>query len=343
MTFARPRGVAALLSLAVATGAATGAVALGAPALADGTPPAGTYSLDTTGIWAEQRVTLTERSLTDDSTPADAIARTVAWGDGSTEVLPTGTTTLAHSYAAPGAFTVSVTLSDGGSEAQGTFTTDAAVKVTTPPNSAKLAKSSVWTWENGSGVATLLLSGNPGNADRVWVEWGDGKTSLLGRTVKSTTHRYPVGTFRPAVRLDNKYGKAAAKPAGAFTVKVDRTNPSVSLKVPGKPAKASSWKTIQGTAKDGQIGMDVVTLVLWKWNNTTEYYYNFKTRKWVKHKAGTRLPDAAVALAPVSSKGAWKVSTKGASKGYYFEVDYMAWDKAGNHSANKYYYKKITG
>jgi 5'-nucleotidase len=218
------------------------------------------------------------------------------------------------------------------------------VQVAAAGGTYKFNVASNWTWEGGGATAKLLLSGVPATATRVWVDWGDGKTSLLGHTNAATTHYYPVGSYAAKVTLENAQGKAAARSAGSYSAKIDVWKPATStLKVPSKPSKASSWKTVQGTAKDNQIGMDSVGVQLWKWTSTKDYYYNFSTKKWVKYTPGkTKIPKAAVVWRGVDSKGVWKVGVAGLSKGYYLEVDYVALDRAGNANGWKYKVQKLT-
>src|SRR3954453_6014392 len=79
MESGRPRGLAALLTLALSAGTVAGAGPLGSPAWADDAP-AGTFSLDSTDIWTAQQVTLTQTALVD-PTPETPLARIVDWGD----------------------------------------------------------------------------------------------------------------------------------------------------------------------------------------------------------------------------------------------------------------------
>ena len=342
MNSARPRGLAAMLTLALGAGTVAGAGLLGTPAWADAALT-GTYTLDSTSIWTGQQVTLTQTDLAD-STPETAAERTVDWGDGSpVETLAADAVKATHKYAANGSYQVKVSLTDADAGAGTvTLTNGPAVQVAAAGGSYKFTVSSTWTWEGGGGTAKLLLSGVPAKAARVWVNWGDGKTSLLGPTHTATTHYYPVGTYTAKVTLENAQGKTVAKSAGSYVAKIDTWKPATStLKVPGKPARASSWKTVQGTAKDNQIGMDSVGVQLWKWTSAKDYYYNFSTRKWVKYTPGkTKIPNAALSWRAVDAKGAWKVSVAGLSKGYKFQVDYVALDRAGN--ANGWKFKRQT-
>jgi hypothetical protein len=342
MNSARPRGLAAMLTLALGAGTVAGAGLLGSPAwAAEGLT--GTYTLDSTSIWTGQQVTLTQTAL-EDSTPETVAERTVDWGDGTVETLAADAVKATHKYAATATAPVTVKLTDGDVTGTATVTNGASpVQVAPAGGTFKFNVAANWTWENGGATAKLLLSSVPANATRVWVDWGDGKTSLLGPTHASTTHYYPVGTYAAKVTLENAQGKTTAKAAGNYTARVDTYNPSASLKVPSSPSKASSWKTVQGTAKDNQIGMDSVGVQLWKWTSSKDYYYNFSTKKWVKYTPGkTKVPSAAVSWRSVDSKGVWKVGVAGLSKGYYLEVDYVGVDRAGNDNGWKYRVQKLT-
>lgn len=328
MSFARHRGLPALIGIALATGL----VSVGSPARADeeNTAPTASYSVDSAALWAGQHVQLTESGLTDDTTPADAVTRTIAWGDGASETAAAGTTTWQHTYARAGSYDVQVTLNDGALDGAGAFPAGSTVAVTASPGSYSWRQPTIYTFPDYMEQGTMLGGGLPANASRVWTAWPDGETSLLapGATA-SVAHWFGVGSWTPQVTLQNAQGKATPKGAAPLTVLGDTTPPSVSLTTPSSPSKAASWSTIQGKASDSQSGPDVVGVQLWKYNNTTDYYYDFSSRKWVSYH-GQAVPQTAQALTPVSSSGAWKVTSSGLSKGYNLQVYYYAWDKVGN-------------
>ncbi|MEV4635997.1 PKD domain-containing protein [Actinoplanes sp. NPDC049548] len=335
MITGRSRGLAAMLTLALGSGTVAGAGLLGSPAFAAGT---GSYKLDTTALAPGQQVTLTQTAF-EDSTPDTPATVTVAWGDGKTSTLESGSTSVKHAYAAAGTFTVAVSIADDGATTAGTVS-NATVKVAT--TTFKFNPTWNWTWPDGGHEANLQLSGIPSNTTRVWVAWGDGETSLVNKANTSVKHYYGFGTFTAKVKLESPQG-TVEKSAGTYSLRVDSTAPTATLKVPSSPKKASSWKTIQGTAKDGQIGMDAVGVQLWKWTSTKDYYYNWSTAKWVKYTPGsTTIPNSALKWVTVSSSGVWKANVAGLSKGYTLEVDYVAVDKAGNDSGLKYKQQKLT-
>lgn len=177
MQLVRPRGVAALLAVAVTAGAGGWA----SPAAAAGVAPTGSYILNTTSIYAAQSVLLTQTSLADDTDPVDAITRVVDWGDGTSQTVPAGTTKLRHAYAKTGSFTVTVQLTDAeGNTAPGSLAR-AAVTVAATPGTFKLDRTTGYVWVDPTATApaetqgwsklTVSLSAIPANVSRVRLTW----------------------------------------------------------------------------------------------------------------------------------------------------------------------------
>ena len=78
----------------------------------DHTAPTGAYALATPTAWARwTKVHLAQAALADNLSPADKIARVISWGDGAQTIWMPGTTP-AHVYAASGAYSPTVTLTD---------------------------------------------------------------------------------------------------------------------------------------------------------------------------------------------------------------------------------------
>lgn len=103
-----------------------------APGKADSTAPTGTFAVAPTAVWTGRPVTLTQGTVADDGTPADAITRVVDWGDGTApQKLTAGTAT--HPYAAAGRYTVSVTLTDQAGNSGPATVTGNVVTVTAAP------------------------------------------------------------------------------------------------------------------------------------------------------------------------------------------------------------------
>ncbi|MGA5303448.1 PKD domain-containing protein [Nucisporomicrobium flavum] len=337
-----PRGLAAMLTLALGAGTVAGAGVLGTPAWAAEGSITASYAVDKASIWTGQQVTLT-RTAFEDSTPDTAPTFALNWGDGTTPEPPAASLTSAsHTFTKAGSWTVVVSITDDGVQTDVSNT----VTVAAGGGSFKFDPTWNWTWYNGGHEATLKLSGIPSSTSKVWVNWGDGETSLVNKANTSVKHYYSwgsTGKHTAKVTLETASGSKVAASAGTYTLVEDTYNPSATLKVPSSPSKASSWKTVQGTAKDSQIGIEDVGIQLWKWTSTKDYYYNFQTAKWVKYTPGvTNIPNAAVKWVGVNSSGVWKTSVAGLSKGYYLEVDYVAYDKAGNNSGWKYKVQKLT-
>ncbi|WP_249999480.1 hypothetical protein [Actinoplanes sp. M2I2] len=332
-----------------ATALTVGVVGLGAPALAAGAAPTGSYKLDSNAIWTGQTVTLTETALEDDDVENPAIERVISWGDGSPATTATpGETSWTHTYEAAATRTVSVALNDGTVAGAGTLA-PATVAVTTPPGTLGWQRNKLFTSTDGDGVpylteAIFTPKDLPTTDDTLaWTTWGDGEFSLLKEQASSTTvpHWFGTGTFTPRVQYENGQGKATARAASPLKVSVDKTAPKVSLKLPASPGKAGSWSTVRGSASDSESGPDVVSLVVYKWNNGGDYVYNFGTKKWIKltGRSWDELPASVENLAPVAANGTWASKPiAGLAKGWHFEIWPIAIDKVGNFSSTEYFF-----
>ena len=103
----------------------------GTVVIGDDQAPTGSFSAAPGTAWATlTRVTLTQLDLSDGafSAPSD-IARTVAWGDGTDDPWPAGTTTITHRYAAAGDFVPVVHLVDEAGNAADVGSSTVVVKV----------------------------------------------------------------------------------------------------------------------------------------------------------------------------------------------------------------------
>ncbi len=125
----------------------------------DLTAPTGTFAAGPGTAWATfTPVTVTQSALADNWSPADKIARSVDWGDGTITDWPTGDT-LSHVYATAGIFTPKVTLTDEAHKSSlpidssavvvGTDAVKPVVRLLLPK-----AKHSVRAWKTLRGKAT---------------------------------------------------------------------------------------------------------------------------------------------------------------------------------------------
>ena len=328
MNLAYRRGLPAVLAAALAVGV----VGVGTPALAAEAAPTGTYTLDSASIWTGQQVKITQTELDDDDVENAAIIRTINWGDGTTVTADAGDTSWTHKYAETGSFPVSVTLSDGTVSGPGTVTGGPAVTVGAVPGTYGWQKNRIYTYPGFLNEAVFTASGVPASSNASWVTWGDDETTLLrdGATA-NVDHYFGEGTHTPQVELQNAQGKSAPRNASPLTVALDTTAPSVALTYPASPNKASSYKAMKGTAKDSQSGPDVVGIWLYKANRTSEYYFDFDTKKWIKVNANT---EVYAHMVPVTSSGTWSVPVSGLAKGWVLSVGIYGCDKVGNCTPN---------
>ncbi|MCY1142730.1 hypothetical protein OWR29_32450 [Actinoplanes sp. Pm04-4] len=323
---------------------AAGVIGAGTPALAAGAAPTGTFTLNTTSLWSGQTVTLTQTALDDDDIPPAEISRKIRWGDGVETTAVAGETSWKHQYNGSGSYDVVVELNDGTVPGTGTGTVPSpTVKVVDGPGTLGWQKNTVYTTSDGLGgtyltEAVFTPSNLPLSADEAWTDWGDGELSLLKQDATSTTvpHYFGSGRFIPRVQLSNEYGQATPQDAQVLNVNIDDTPPSSGFTFPPSAGKGSSWKAFKGTGRDSQSGADIAQVIAFKYNASSDYYYNFTSKKWVKiTNPAADLPDAAAAITPVTSSGTWSVPASGLSKGYHLEVYYWVFDKVGNVSPMK--------
>jgi hypothetical protein len=145
--------------------AATNSRVVDVPAIVidDTSAPTGTFSNDTATAWAKwTKVTVSQSAINDDWTPANLIARTVDWKDGTTSTWTAGTT-ISHVYATAGSYAPEVTIAD---EAHNTTTyplSSVVVSLDTVAPTVKLtlprAKHSVKAWRTLRGKATDAQTG----------------------------------------------------------------------------------------------------------------------------------------------------------------------------------------
>ena len=132
---------------------------VGAVVIGDDEAPTGSFSAAPGTAWATlTRVTLTQLSLDDGafSAPSD-IARTVAWGDGTQDPWPAGTTTITHRYAGAGDFIPVVHLVDEAGNAADVGSSTVAVAADTAAPRVTISRPkhprSVASWTTARGTA----------------------------------------------------------------------------------------------------------------------------------------------------------------------------------------------
>lgn len=299
--------------------------------LPDLAPPVGAFTLATSGMDA----TITQTSLSDDSTPASQIRRSVSWGDGSAaQVWQTGAT-LTHNYAALGRYVPTVTLTDAAGNAV-TLTVKAAVFGDSTAPAANVASGPASAFATWTQVAlnqeSLSDNYTPSELIERTVSWGDGSTEAwaAGATL---THVYSVaGTFTPSVVTIDEAGNSSKTAADPIAVTVDGDGPAVTIAKPKAAAKVTSWRTVKGTAKDAGVGTTSVALTAVQKRGTSWFGYSATTRTWIRAATKGKAWKKAVAVPGVLDQSSWKARLKGLRKGKLV-VRASATDHVGNVSS----------
>ncbi|WP_436524209.1 ExeM/NucH family extracellular endonuclease [Actinoplanes sp. HUAS TT8] len=302
------------------------------PAPTDTTAPTGSYSVNAASIWTGQTVTLTQKTLSDDSDVA-GITQVVNWGDGSAaETLAAGAKTATHKYAKAGTFAVTVTITDKAGNASAPI---AAGTVTAAVQTGKYSvdRGSIYATQS----ITLRVSGVNGTS--VKISWGDG---YVGSASANTpvAHTYTkAGTYTIKVTPVNGVGAGTTVTAGSVKVVKDVWAPKVTLKVPSGPNRATSWAKVTGSVSDTGLGVRSVRVKLTEQRGSHWYYYSHG--KWVKASSRTSALAKAEVVNASFSGSTWSVRVTGVKTGI-LRISYWGVDKAGNTSAAKVYFRTIT-
>jgi hypothetical protein len=113
----------------------------------------------------------------------------------------------------------------------------------------------------------------------------------------------------------------------------------VSITKPSKSNRASSWKTIRGTAADKGSGIPEVTVVVLRQSGSKFYCYTPK-KKWVRIYASTNLAKC-FHFARVS-KGKWSLAVKGQKRNTKLDVIAIGSDWADRTSNTAERVAKLT-
>ncbi|GAA2679642.1 PKD domain-containing protein [Actinoplanes palleronii] len=321
MLATRPRRYSALFASGL--GALLSAGLAVHPAQAAGAAAQGVYQLGATSVFAGQSVTLNQLSLSgneDDSVQN----RQVDWGDGTSVTMGDGTS-LKHQYAAAGAYRVQVAITDTDGDSTGTFSGVDTVTVAKVGGTYKILAPSVWSGPAGTQLSGLTLSGVPATVATVKIGWGDGSTSEVARTGLRAVHTYSgSGTRTVTVTLADTNGDSSPLAVGTIAVKSDTVRPFVTITTPAKSSKASSWRTLHGTAGDKASGLDIALIGLGQVRGKTQYYFNGK--KWVKGSVQKAEPIVVRA----GSSGTWSFKPAAAPTKGTLVIWTGARDKVGN-------------
>ncbi|GAA2711169.1 PKD domain-containing protein [Actinoplanes palleronii] len=326
--------------ITVVLGAVAGLTA-GTPAMADDadvTAPVGRYQLDFTKLWDGQSAALTPLEVSDDVSAQADIRQYIDWGDGGFTYLDGDEKPEKHRFYNPGAYTVTVRVTDqAGNSSSGVFVGTATVTVTKMPGTYKIVKKTVYAGD----PAIVTLTGIPSGVTKVRVWWGDGKDTTVSRTTTQVKHYYSGSTsWYVTVLLTNAAGEAYGREIGSIYTTYDDYAPQVSVTKPSKPTYVSSWRTVRGKVSDRGRGTAAVGTAFIQQRGSSWYYYTGK--KWTKAKSLNQALNRArtIEVRP-TAKNTWQVKIKGLKKGTLC-VFYAAVDKDGNQSEAKVKKQKLT-
>ncbi|WP_067508652.1 PKD domain-containing protein [Actinoplanes sp. TFC3] len=300
------------------------------PPAPDKTAPKGAFSLNTTSLWAGQKVTFTQGSVTDNTTPWQQITRSVSWGDGtSTTLRASGQAPVNKLYAKNGKYTVTLSVKD----AAGNVGKATKVVTVTTPGKWKLDKTSLWSGQK----VKITLSGVPAGTTKINFNWGDGYTNWVKPKNQSFTglyyHRKNGGLVKGKITLKatfyNKYGATSAYTVATVTLKTDSWAPVVKVKKPASSNRIKSWKTVTGTVSDKGSGVPYVYVFVSRISGSKVYCYT-PQKKWKRVYTETDYNNC-VPIAVKPAKGKWSVKVNGLAKGTIY-VDAIAWDWADKQS-----------
>lgn len=286
------------------------------PAPADTTAPTGSCKLNYPSLWVGQRTTLTLAPVADDHSPASAISRVVAWGDGTTSTLSPTQVTITKQYTRTGKFPVALTLTDEAGNARTVKSATVAVSI---PGKVKLSRTSVWHGQRFD----VTFSSVPSGTTKIVLNEGDGYVATLkgkNQTVPSIYyHRYkgglmPPGTVTLTAVYTNKQGSTTPITIGKVTIKRDSWNPHVAITKPKHSERVQSWKTIHGTASDKGSGVRDVLVVPMRASGSKVYCYTYK-KTWMRIYDDSDLGQCGVVVGVKNGK--WSLGLKSLPKGEF--------------------------
>ena len=175
----------------------------------------------------------------------------------------------------------------------------------------------------GDDVTSRKVIAGDGSATK---NWAGGQTFDLRYT--------KTGSFKPRVLIADKYGNTTAISLPVVHVLDDRSKPKVKIIKPAKPAKASSWRVIRGTASDRGSGVEGVVVLAMEKRGAYWWAYDARHHKWLKgskSRAKTSRHTKAWPLqARVRRNGRWHTATiKGLRPGT-LNIQAVAFDNVFN-------------
>jgi hypothetical protein len=146
---------------------------------------------------------------------ANATGLSVDWGDGVKETPAVAATSLTHTYAAAGSYTIDMI-------ASGKNGTSAEQKgsVTINPAAAPVLNATLPT-RGGVGIATSITGISNNNGTALSVNWGDGTTDTPAVSSTTVSHTYgAAGTFTITMTLAGPPSSTPVTQSGSITINV---------------------------------------------------------------------------------------------------------------------------
>ena len=146
---------------------------------------------------------------------ANATALSVDWGDGVKETPAVASTSLTHTYAVAGSYTIDIIASGkNGSKAEKTGS------VTINPAAAPVLNATL-PIRGGVGIPTSITGISNNNGTALSVNWGDGQTDTPAVSSTTVTHTYAAaGTFTITMTLAGPPSSTPVTQSGSITIAV---------------------------------------------------------------------------------------------------------------------------
>jgi hypothetical protein len=327
----------------------------------DTTVPTGSFRLDYSSVWTGQKITVGQKS-TEFIDPVDdrsTLKRVVNWGDGTSTVLSPTTESAAKAYNRAGNFKVTVTITDPAGNVSAIPAR--TVGVTIPAGQLTLNKKAVYQ----GAPFNVKIAKVPAGAKMYRIDWSDGsisahnvsRRSLNGAYIhyywkwdaaKKTWVRNGKGRISGVralkVSWGNDKGYAYFQTAAKINVVKDSWRPSLTIKKPSSPSRASSWKTVTGTVSDKGSGLRHVGVTAFRVTSTGKAYCLTAARKWKRYYTDADVTKycyvTGVKVKVVKGKWTLKLPA-GLGKNQFFAVEAWSYDRADNYRGT-YRTAKIT-
>lgn len=144
---------------------------------------------------------------------ANGTALAVDWGDGTKESPATSVSSLTHTYAAAGTYTIDLVLTGANGTSAKTTGTVTINSAADPALAATLPNSGV------TGTAVSVTGITTSNATALAVNWGDGTIDSADVSATSLSHTYAAtGTFTITVTLDGPPTSTPSVKTGSITI-----------------------------------------------------------------------------------------------------------------------------